>query len=130
MDIIQKALVVIGTLALLEAVCGLASPRSIKQMVGWFVKVSGPTNGFLGVLFLLVTVVLIVFVLAGQPLSAWVLLAVALLFAWIAALCFKSGSLPKLLSIWFLNRGLGFIRTIYVVELVVALAIIGVALAD
>lgn len=129
MDRIQTALVIIGVLALLEGVWGTAAPGSIKRIVGWFVTSAAPAQRPLGLVFLLCALVLLVVVLLGQQLSAWILLAVALALAGFGLLCFREGGLQKLLTAWITNRGAAFVRAIYLVELVAALLMIAVALA-
>jgi hypothetical protein len=129
MNHIQTALIVIGALALAEATWGLASPYGVKRFAGWFVKVARPTQPAVGVFFLGATVLLWVVVLLGQPLSSWLVLICGLVFALVGLLCFKAGSMQKLLSIWILNRTAVMVRIIYGVELVVAITFIVVALA-
>jgi hypothetical protein len=130
MNIIHKALIVIGALALLEAAWGLATPRGVKNMAGWFLKVSPSSNKGLGFVFALVAVGLCTILLAGQPLSAWVLLAVALMAVGTAYAFIKPGGMQRLLSGWILNRSVVFVRIIYGIELLVAAALIWIALAQ
>ncbi len=130
MNIVHKVLIVVGALALIEGAWGLASPKNIKNISGWFVKVSPSSNKALGFLFVVIAIGLCAVVLAGQPLSAWVLLLVAVSSLGMGLLCIKPNGLQHLLTGWILNRSQVFVRVIYGAELVAAAAIIWIALAQ
>lgn len=130
MNIIHKALIVMGALALLEATWGLSTPKGVKNMTGWFLKVSPSSNKGLGFIFILVAVGLCVILLIGQPLSAWVLLAVALVWAVIGYAFIQPGAMNRILSGWILNRSNVFVRVIYGIELLVAIALLWVAITQ
>ncbi len=130
MNIVHKALMVVGALALIEAVWGLAAPQSIKKIAGWFVKVAPSSNKLLGFLCVLIAIGLCALILAGQPLSAWVLLLVAGMCLGMGVLCLKPQGLQHMLTGWILNRSQVFVRLLYAIELIAAAVFIWLALAQ
>lgn len=128
MNSIQTALTVVGVLALLEAVWGLASPKSIKRIAGWYLQVSRAKHRPVGIFLFAAALLLLVIVLAGQPLSAWLLIFMALVFAAFGIVCFRENAVHRLLKSWIMNRTEPFIRFLYGLELVLGAFLLWVAL--
>ncbi|MBN1270601.1 MAG: hypothetical protein JXB04_13505 [Kiritimatiellae bacterium] len=129
MNLVHTSLAVVGVLALIESVWGLAAPNSIKQIAGWYTRLAGEKQPVMGALLVALALLFAAFILVDQPLSSWVLLAVAVAFAGFGLLCFRANALRGLLSAWILNRTVLVIRAIYATELLVAVALLWVALA-
>jgi hypothetical protein len=130
MTYIEKALLAIGVLAVAEAVWALAAPKNVRKIADWFIGTPGSKRPvLLGVVFVLIAAALWALILMGQPLSAWLLLGMAMLFVVFGWMCFNKGHFNKLLEVLLIRRSDLSVRLIYFVELVIAALLIWVAVA-
>lgn len=123
----QTVLLVLGIIALVKSVWGLAHPSSLKRVGVWWSKAAMQVNTLFGWACISIAVGLLVAVLFDQPLTNWLVVMLGALCAWAGIVYLRPDDLQKLLKTAILDRGLGMIRVTSFISAIIAILLIWVA---
>lgn len=121
-------LLVLGILALVKSIWGLASPSSVKRVSMWWSRAVLEVNTIVGSICVLAAIALWAVVLIDQPLANWLLVILGILFAWAGTIYFKPRNFQKLLNIIVLDRKPTTIRVMSLVTGIIAIFLIWVGI--
>lgn len=121
-------LLVLGILALVKSIWGLAGPSSVKRVSMWWSRAVLEVNTIIGSICVLAAIALWAVVLIDQPLANWLLVVFGILFAWAGTIYFKPRNFQKLLNIIVLDRKPITIRVMSLVAGIIAVFLIWVGI--
>ena len=128
LDRIQIALLVVAGIMLVESTAGILLPALIKRVADVVSTSPEKLSPLVGVPVLLLAVFLWALILAGLPLTHWVLLFVSVAIAAFGAACLRPGALHRLVKTVIVDRSVLFVRLFYIVELTLGALILWAAI--
>jgi len=103
---------ILGILALIKAVWGVVRPAGLQSVARWWAEAPRQLRVVMGTIAILIGLALWLVVLAGQPLSNWILVIYGVLLIWAGTLYFRPGRFVDFLNRTTLNRSLAAVRLI------------------